>query len=74
MSEPATTEDELVERGMAIVRRLLAKQQAELEAALLPVCQQYRFGAVMQAASEMWQRRDPIGALKVCECPRTVAR
>ena len=62
------TTDELVERGMRVVRRILDQQQADLEKALLPVCEGYGFGAVMQTAAALWKERDPVGALRVCEC------
>lgn len=46
----------------------MADYQSEIEVAVLPLCERYGFGAVMQTAAALWKQRDPVGALKICEC------
>lgn len=60
------------ETPMAQVQRFLdrvwADYERELAAAVLPLCEKYGFGAVMQAASDLWRQRDPSGAIALGEC------
>lgn len=36
--------------------------------AVLLLCEEWGFGAVMQSASIQWQEKDPVGALRVGGC------
>ncbi len=41
---------------------------SQIQAEVLPLCQAYGYGAVMQAAAELWAKKDPVGALTIGPC------